>query len=121
MKRNGKVLNAQQVKEGRALIRWGAAGVLPRALLGRGPAFAAQFAKIANMVDPDGFITKTEVCMLIRAAYFGPAEAEKMASELEEMAAEREANRPPYAAWTYDAETAACRRLAAAIRAVSSS
>lgn len=131
MKRGGKVLNARQVREGRNLLRWGAAGMnfapgegrdalmdQARALLGRGAAFAAEFARAAQLAaGEDGGLTQTSVAAAIRAAFMGKKEAEKMASEWEALAAERDANRHWNAGWTYDAETESYLRIAAAIRA----
>lgn len=130
MKR-GQVLNARQVREGRSLLRWGAAGMnwakgegrdalmeMSRALLGRGAAFAAAFARAANLAaGEDGCLTQTAVSAAIRAAFMGSEEAERMASEWEAIADERDASRPWNAGWTYDAETESCLRIAAAIRA----
>ena len=118
MKRQGVVLNAREVREGRKLLKR-ARGVMPRALLSRGPAFAAQFARAVKMAAaPDGGIPPADVDVIIRAAYFGPAEAARMASEWEDWASEKEAQ---LVEWEIDSpfEWGAAdsyRRLAAAIR-----
>ena len=124
MRRQGVVLNARDVRRGRQLIRWAAesAALAPqaRALLGRGPEFAAQFAEAARLADPDGFISGTFVHEMVRAAYFGPTEAERMASEWEEAAWEREAESLHPLDWGTDEIAASWRRLASAIRYIGS-
>lgn len=130
MKRQGQTLNARQVRAGRNLLRWGAAGMnwapgegrdvlmgQAKALLGRGAAFAAAFAAAAQKAaGEDGYLTQTSVTAVISAAFAGKDAAEKMAADWEAEAAEREASRHWNDGWTYDAETESCLRVAESIR-----
>ncbi len=132
MKRQGQTLNARQVRAGRNLLRWGAAGMnwapgeprdaligQSKALMGRGAAFAAAFAAAAQKAaGEDGYryLTQTSVTAAISAAFAGQEAAEKMAADWEAEAAEREASRHWNAGWTYDAETESCLRIAESIR-----
>lgn len=130
MKRQGQTLNARQVRAGRNLLRWGAAGMnwapgeprdaligQSKALMGRGAAFAAAFAVAAQKAaGEDGYLTQTYVSAVISAAAVGQDAAEKMAVDWEAEAAEREASRHWNDGWTYDAQTESCLRIAEAIR-----
>ena len=124
MKRQGVILNARQVKEGRRLLRQ-AAGRLTlatqaRALLARGPAFAAKFAEAAKMAAPNRLVDGSDIALLVLAAYDGEHEANRIASELKEAARKRQIDRHPCEDWSYDAETEACYNLADAIRYIGS-
>ena len=72
MKRNGVVLNAREVRAGRRLLRQvkeiPSLAKQASALLRRGPAFAARFAKAAEMVAYEGMIPDLEVAFLAKAA-----------------------------------------------------
>lgn len=83
MKRKKEVLNARQVRAGRNLLRWGAAGMnwapgegrdalmrQSRALLGRGAEFAAAFwaAAAQKAAGEKTVLTQTVVTELICAA-----------------------------------------------------
>lgn len=131
MKRQGQTLNARQVRAGRNLLRWGAAGMnhapgegrdalmgQAKALMGRGAAFAAAFAAAAQKAagKEDGYLTQTSVSAVISAAFAGQDAAEKMAADWEAEAAVREASRHWNDGWTYDAETESCLRIAESIR-----
>ena len=87
MKRQGTVLNAREVRAGRKLLRAAKkASYLTKqagALLSRGPAFAVQFYRAANMAAYEGTITGLITALLIKAAY-DPAEADKLAAEYTE-------------------------------------
>lgn len=118
MKRNGKVLNAREVRVGRKLLRCAAERRTlteqAKALLGRGSEFAARFARAAQMT---GCVTPSDLALLVLAAHDGEPEATRIASELESIAQFREVNQPPEE-WDDYEEAEACRRLAAAIRVV---
>lgn len=129
MKRNGKVVSARAAQEGRRILRWGASGMnwapgegrdalikKSCALLGRGHEFAARFARAADIAREDGgFLAQSPTSALIMAAG-DSKEAAKAIRDLEHEIAERDADRPQRANWTYDAETDASVRLADAIR-----
>lgn len=131
MKRNGKVVNARDAQEGRRMLRWGASGMnwawapgegrddlikKSRSLLGRGHEFAARFARAADIArEVGGCLSQSHTSALIMAAG-DSKEAAKAIRDLEHEIAERDADRPHWANWTYDAETDASVRLADAIR-----
>ena len=72
MKRQGIILNAREVRAGRRLLKRAAKDDFmrkeARALLSRGPAFAARFAQAAKMTAYYGTITDLNVAILIKAA-----------------------------------------------------
>ena len=129
MKRNGKVVNARDAQEGRSMLRWGASGMnwapgegrdalikKSCALLGRGHEFAARFARAADIArESGGCLTQSLTTVLIMAAE-EPQEAAVAIRDLEQEIAERDADRPEWAGWTYEAQTDAYVRLADAIR-----
>ena len=72
MKRQGNVLNAREVRAGRRLLKRAAKDAYiskqAKALLSRGPAFAARFYRAAQMTAAYyGVITDLNVDILIRA------------------------------------------------------
>lgn len=84
MKRQGAVLNAREVRAGRRLLKKAAKddyiSKQAKALLGRGPAFAAHFHRAAQMTAYYGVVTGLNVAILIRAA---TGNAAQMAAEHE--------------------------------------
>ena len=86
MKRNGVVLNAREVRTGRRLLRQvqeiPSLAKQASALLGRGPAFAARFAKAAEMTAYEGVISDVTAALIVKAAA-NETEASRLAAEHE--------------------------------------
>ena len=84
MKRQGVVLNAREVRAGRRWLKNAAKNDFihkqAKALLSRGPAFAARFYRAAQMTAYEGVVTGLNVDILIRAA---TGDAAQMAAEFE--------------------------------------
>ena len=85
MKRQGIILNAREVRAGRRLLKRAAKDDFmrkeARALLSRGPAFAARFYRAAQMTAAYyGVVTDLNAAILIRAV---TGDAAQMASEFE--------------------------------------
>ena len=84
MKRQGNVLNAREVRAGRRMLKRAAKAPhiakQAKALLGRGPAFAARFYRAAQMTAYEGIITGLNVAILVDAV---TGNAAQMASEFE--------------------------------------
>ena len=85
MKRQGIVLNAREVRAGRRLLKAAAKSSFiqkqAKALLGRGPAFAARFYRAAQMTAAHyGIVTDLNTAILVRAA---AGNAAQMAAEFE--------------------------------------